>query len=189
MSLGTFANPLDDPEVWDVAVIAQVEVPGLSKIKGASRKFKWDEKEGPGASGATHTYRGDRPAHFSLIVHLWEPEHFDEWADLAPLLVPDPKRGIRALDIYHPALESLGISAVVVEELGQPENDGKGLWTIEVKLSEYKPAPKATASGTPSGAASGKGKTGANGSANAPPTAKTEQEKEIERLLAEARKP
>lgn len=44
----------------------------------------------------------------------------------------------RALDIWHPILEDLGITSVVVENTLQPVQTGNGEWTIEVRLIEHR---------------------------------------------------
>ncbi len=54
---------------------------------------------------------------------------------------PTPLMAIRrprALDIWHPILEDLGIRSVVVENVLQPRQTADGEWTIEVKLIEYR---------------------------------------------------
>lgn len=184
----SFANPIDFPEVWDAIIIGGRASPGVCTVEGSARNFKWDEKEGPGAAGATHTYRGDRPSHFKVKIKLWLAEHFDDWDSFREALRPDPKKGIKALDVLHPALEDNGIRAVVVESIGEVKHEGGGLYAVELGLVEYRPPPKANASGTPKGASSSS-KGGSDGKGTAPPSAKTEQEKEIERLLGIARQP
>jgi hypothetical protein len=48
------------------------------------------------------------------------------------------QRRARALDIWHPILEDLGIRSVLVENVLQPKQTGNGEWTIEIKLVEYR---------------------------------------------------
>jgi hypothetical protein len=183
------ANPLRLPEAWDFVILGGDLLPGLAKIEGARRPFKWDEKEGAGTIGASLTYRGERLVPSAIVLQFWLEEQIDEWDSVRPRLKPDA-RNVKALDIVHPSLEDLEVRSVVVDEIGALEHKGGGLFEVRISVKEYKPPPKANASGSPSGSSSSsKSKGGAAGTGNAPPSAKTEQEKEIERLLAEARKP
>lgn len=43
-----------------------------------------------------------------------------------------------ALEISHPQLEALGISRVVLDELGQEEQRGDGEWIVPIKFIEYR---------------------------------------------------
>lgn len=47
-------------------------------------------------------------------------------------------RAPRALDIWHPILEDLGIRSVVVEDLLQPVQTQDGEWTIEIRMLEFR---------------------------------------------------
>lgn len=54
---------------------------------------------------------------------------------------PTPLQALRrprALDVWHPILEDLGIRSVVVENVLQPRQTADGEWTIEVKLIEHR---------------------------------------------------
>lgn len=177
------SNPIDDPELWHTATIAGRDTPGLATVTGAKRPRKWDEKEGPGASGASLTYRGDRLVAPTLTLKLWEPEHFDEWEDLHAYLKPLVKG--KAVDFFHPSVEDLDVRSVVIEEIGQREmiEGSGGAATVAITLKEFRPPPKANATGSPNGSKNGSGKGGGT------TTAQSEQEKEIARLLEEAKKP
>lgn len=186
------ANPFrlpDDPNEnpFDTIVIAGEFMPGKADIGKPKRTFKWDKKEAPGTAGDSITYRGSRIVDFVIELTFWEAEQIDEWDVKRPALEPNPK-AIKALDVNHPVLERQKVFSIVVEEIVELFHVGKGEWHAQIGCTEYRPPPKVNATATPAGSASGASKDGA-GAAAKPPTAKSAQEQEIARLLAEAKKP
>jgi hypothetical protein len=174
------ANPLQIPTLYEKVVAGGLLSPGVAKVSGFSRSWDWDVKKAKGASGASTTLQGEGLAKGSIEFLLWRPEHFLEWETFAEALVRGQKqKKIEALSVLHPDLQRLEIFSLVVEEIGGLVDKGKGLYSIAVKFLEYRP-PK-PAGGSPSGAkASGgwKSKTAS--------TAQSEQDKELEKLIAEA---
>lgn len=133
-------NPLREPDPWNVVVVASRRSPGLAEVVGAGSPRDWDERKGYGISGAFLVYTGDGLAQFSVKVYLWEDEHFEEWESFK-LVVDKPPRGVRpkALDIYHPALDDLGIRSVVVEDRSQLQpHDDTGMWFSEIKFKQFR---------------------------------------------------
>lgn len=177
------ANPLDDAEIFDHIVIAGTTSPGVATVTGASRAYDWDVKKGKGSSGATVTFQGEPPAKFKVSLKLWRPEHFGAWDKLREILKTAQKgKKVEALDVVHPYLADLDVHAVVVETIGQLEHAGKGLFTVEISLLEYKP-PKKVGGGTPKTY-----KAAAWVHAN-PEPAMSAQDKEILELLKKAMEP
>jgi hypothetical protein len=189
--MGLFeVNPIDFPALWDTIKIAGKQSPGIATITdSAGRPYKWDKKEGPGTEGDTKTYRGQRSSDFSITFLLWTREHFAEWDAFSPLLEYDASKGkaIKAVAIEHPGLNALKIRNVIVEFVGVPQPKSDGTTTIKVDFSEYYPAKNRNATGTPTSAKSSS--SSGPGAPKAPSQAKSKQEEEIERLLAEAKKP
>lgn len=153
-------NPLDDPEVWDTFVLSGQSSPGLATVSGASSPRKLDKKDGHGQSGATVTYAGDKLSDFTVTIKLSESADWDAWYTWRTLLAKPPT-GAKALALScsHPALAPLGIDSCIVEEEGQPEEDGDtGGWKVAIKFCQYRkptPAlstPKAATTGATSGA-------------------------------------
>lgn len=143
-------DPLTSPDTWDVVLVNAAPSPGTARVVGASEPRKWDKQDGTAQSGATIKFNGDGLAEFSVILTFWEAAHFTEWSTFKRVLrAPDGDRS-KALDIYHPALEDLGVSAVVVTEIGQIEPAGEdGMWSVAIKFLQYR-APK-PASAVPKG--------------------------------------
>ena len=93
----------------------------------------------------------------------------------------------KALDIYHPDLAALGITAVCRARIGQLEHDGKGGASVSVDWIEYRP-PKPKKPSTPKGSAAGAKPPGSSGTPDAPdPNA--EAKAELDRLTQEANAP
>jgi len=186
-------DPLSFAEQWDSFTIGGRRSPGLISEWDAGRANEWDVKKGKGAKGATLTYTGETPAEPKFTLQFWLPRHFAEWSVFRALLAYDPsKKGITALDIYHPALADLEITSVVVKSIGAIRKAGPTLWEVALEFIQYKP-PLKSAVGTPTTSKStgkGSGAGGANGSTGDPadPIADA-QLAEIRTLHAKAKEP
>ena len=118
--------------------------PGKATIRHAGSPRKWDERDGYGTSGATLTYNGQKLARFEIDIELWSAFQLLEWNVFATLYLAKAPVGVKAkaLSITHPQLNlaPLSISAVVVEDCTQFEDDGYGVWKCTIKLIEYRPS-------------------------------------------------
>lgn len=146
-------NPLDDPALYNVVELGGVQSPGRVTITGHDRKIGWDIKKGSGQKGATVTRSSSDPIEFTCSFFLADREDFDAWPTFLATVNstadgPTPK----ALDIYHPDLAEVGISAVVKATVGGTVHDGLGGQTRVIKFLEYRPP--APSRGSPSGSKS-----------------------------------
>lgn len=183
-------NPVETPEFYDHLIIAGVETPGVVKIDGASRPYKWDVKEGKGTSGGTTTFQGAGVPKVKVTLTMWLPEHFAAWDDLRTALQASLSKAVTALDVLYPDLSELDIFSCVVEDIGQVKRvkQGDTLSTVDFSLIEYHPPKKA--GGNPSGSKNGGWVGGASGKgAQSQGNAQTENEKQIAALLAKAKEP
>jgi hypothetical protein len=162
-------NPFDSPEAWDKFILAGRQSPGLCTECAGSNPRKWDKRDGTAQSGATVVYSGDGLASFSAKIQLgWGIEgrtpqqEWEDWYAFKELLKPPSEKNPQALDIYHPNLEALPvpIHAVVVADDGVigPKQVADGVWEIELKFMQYRPAKPAGAKA--SGSKSNGAKTG-----------------------------
>jgi len=143
-------DPVSDPV--DFIVLSGVRSPGICELEKASSPRRWDERRGFGLSGATTIFRGVALSHFVAKFRLYSAEDWAGWSTFSTMLARPPVgERPRALEIVHPILEDLGISAVGVEELKQPIQTGHGEWTVEVLFIEYRKL--APALSAPDGAA------------------------------------
>lgn len=155
-----YQNPIRNPHGWDTVSIAGTETPGLAELSEPVRAYEWDVKVGKGAYGSTTTFTGRVPAKFTMKITIWREDQFAELEDLYSRLKYDPTKlafdpttgylnGINAVDIYHPSLAVVNIGSVVVEKIGAPVHQGKGLYTAEIGFIEYYPPPRVPVVNTP----------------------------------------
>jgi hypothetical protein len=131
-------NPL--ARAVDHVYLGGRKTPGLADIVGASSPRKWEERAGYALSGAVVVYTGLALAHFSIKLRLYTEQDWEDWHAFRPTVERLPRAYARsgALDIVHPITQHLGIRAIVVEEILQPEQTNDGEWTIELKVIEYR---------------------------------------------------
>jgi hypothetical protein len=137
----------------DFILLGGVKSPGLCDVSGAASTRKWEQRPGFGMSGATSVYLGTTLAEFSIKFRLYGEPHgpsgpdpdWQQWNvfEATVLMRPPAGKQPKALVIWHPVLERLKIASVGVTEVGQPYQDDKGEWTIEVKFIEFR-RPKIT---------------------------------------------
>lgn len=155
-----YQNPIKNPQGWDTVSISGVNTPGLAKLSEPVRAYEWDVKVGKGAFGSTTTFTGRVPARFTMELTLWREEHFADLEDLYSRLKYDPTKiafnpatgyfsGITAFDIYHPSLVAVNIKSVVVEKIGAPVHQGKGVYTASFSFIEFYPPPPVPVVNTP----------------------------------------
>lgn len=141
-------NPIDNEDAYHALVIGGVVSPGVVTLSGFKREVKWDVKAGGGEDGASTSRNGKDPAKgtatFSLVLDpVLGVDEFAAWEAFLPTLQSTfDKAAPQALDVYHPDLALLGITAVVVEGIGQLTHDGMGGASVVVDLLEYRPPKK-----------------------------------------------
>jgi hypothetical protein len=139
------ANPIGQPELCDLIVLAGTTSPGQAEIVGGGSPREWDKRKGYGLSGATLVYTGDGLAEFSVKISMWdETQLFQYEGDFALILAKPPTgKKPKALDFYHPLLSEppIGIRAVVILDVSPLEQIADGMWTVTVKFQQYR-APK-----------------------------------------------
>jgi hypothetical protein len=143
--------PVDALGVWDVVELAGQPLPGFAEVMGPGLEHQFDIKKSPGANGATITDLGRDLAKFEIKLTMWTEQQWGKWAGLKSVLQPLQTNSLRlgAVDIKHPAVNSLGITSVYVTRVGMPHR-GHVVGTFEVDLGclEFRPASKAPATKT-----------------------------------------
>lgn len=185
-------NPVDNPKEYDFFVLAGQRSPGRARFSFPTLDEGWDKQEAKGGSGGGTVHNGAKLLEFDVELYLWKEswttgsvDHFADWDAFQPLFkLPVAEGTSKALDIYHPQLDGLGITSVVVKSWTQPQPDDKGGATVKIKFLQYQPIPK-KAGGSPSGSkANGAG--GANGAAKDP--AKADPNAALKQQVAELTK-
>lgn len=140
-------NPVRNPV--DVLVLDGKPSPGLCTIKNAADIREWLERGGYGQTGGFSIFRKRRLAHPVAEFRLSTAEQWDEWHVWSQLIrrLPRSRGGVTPAGGYlratHPILEDLGIVALGVEEIGQPDQVEDGVWAIVVKFIQFH-APQVT---------------------------------------------
>ena len=183
-------NPLRVPAYYDKLNIAGLDNPGVFiLISGGSRPYRWDRKSPAGSQGATSTYRGwDVSSGIKGKFVFWTADQIDEFFEsYLPLLQYDAnKQSPAPVDIFHPALNTNGVTAIQVDEIGPLVDDGNGkqMWSVTIEFSEFRPPPKKNATSTPNSA-----KTAPDGSSETKPSVEDDIDRELEKELEMARRP
>ncbi len=142
-------NPISEPV--DTILLANRESPGIAVISNASSPRMWDERRGYALSGARVVFRGKGLARPIVTLRLFTDEDFAAWHDWRTILdtpslslapgtsfISTFRRGRLALDIWHPILEDLGITKVVIEDVLQLKQVADGEWNVDIKFIEFR---------------------------------------------------
>ena len=151
--------PSKAPQLWDKLIVPGRTSPGVVKLSGPGLVFGWDIVNASASSGGVTT-RINEPlkefeAEFEIVdeVDLLGRSEFDDWDEFEKVLrdsVAKTKRistlgglgsawAAQPLDVYHPDLARVGITAMVVKSIGLVALDGKGGGKVKVAFIEYKP--------------------------------------------------
>lgn len=151
-------NPIVTPEAYNYAKLGGVRTPGVipkGGVSGFKRSTEWEVKKGKGATGATVTDAGDSLVEGSIKMLLWradDPDDFADWDAFREMLRAARKKGT-ALDIEHPDINDLECNSVVIKNIGQRVDEGKGLSSVTIEVIEYRKAKPQ--GGTPAGSEAG----------------------------------
>ncbi len=131
-------NPLEEP--IDYILLAGRRSPGLAVLTGAGSPRKWDPRRGYGLSGGTLIFRGNDFSRFNCTLRLVTTEDWDDWSTFKDIVQRPPLgERARAKDIWHPFLEDLGITSVVVQDVLQPAREGDtNIWSVVIKFIEFR---------------------------------------------------
>lgn len=130
-------DPISQP--CDYILLSGKKSPGIAEVVGAGSPRKLKPIEGYALSGGFVLFRGNKLAQFSVDIRLYTAQDWADWYAWKPLVdrVPVGERA-KALQIWHPHLEDLKISAVLVEDVSQPKQGENGVWTITIKFHEWR---------------------------------------------------
>lgn len=136
----------------DAIRVAGVWSPGLCVISKAGMIFTWDKRKGYGLGGAWLIFTGDDLAEFDITWTFWRQDQVDAWKAFQktnfskppaqPQLngaflpnIPRPK----ALGVYNPILNELGINQMVPKNIGQFRQIVIGKWEKTCSFYQFNP--------------------------------------------------
>jgi hypothetical protein len=146
MAFGGTLSPIKYANAWMRFDLNGVTSPGTiprGGIRGFKRATGWDKKRGKGTKGATLTLKDQPPAEGSITLQLFTTQEFADWDNFVAtvLSIPADKQKAEGLSIWHPALQSVGITNVVIESFSPPDHQGKGLYHVVIELYEWQQPP------------------------------------------------
>lgn len=153
-SFTQYASPISNPVAWDSIVVQGATWTGKVEVRRASRAYRWQNKEPPGADGEFSTFRGKKGKTFTLVFYLWTDIHFANWAVFqTSFYYQGAKAGVvNPIGVQHPALAYVGINTVIVEDVGAPEKVSEDLlFKVEVVVREFMPPLPVSVTKTPTG--------------------------------------
>lgn len=187
------ANPLRNPQAWNAIAFNSKAAPGLAKVSVSARVYEIDKKPGKGIQGSRLTYQGFPSSEFSVRLEFWTADQIDEWYAYRPTISLDgTKKEVQAISVAHPIFAELGVDKVVIGKIGSLEPEAGNLFSVTIECTEFRNLPKENVTTTPAGAStgtlSGTGPGSGTAGQGTGTTAQDVQDKEIARLLDEAKK-
>jgi len=156
-------SPFDHPEVWNAIDVngytwSQAAGGGYIIVRRAKRAFKWDNKNPAGQVGQNQNFRGLNFPQFELVFHFWDTKGWNYWQFFSAAVFPQasvvsklaPGVAPPAVNVYHPSLQVLEITALIIHDVGaaEPMNEG-GEWRATVTVEEFKPIVPKSVSASP----------------------------------------
>jgi hypothetical protein len=145
----------DNP--WDRLSLAGLVMPGLWSCT-ATPAILMDVQKPNGFDGAALVSRGYLNSGISITGRIWTPDQWAEFQRVLPMIwrrpdkfaVTDQKRQRgqvqgqqKAISIVHPAVNSVGITSIIITKLSPPEETGdRGVKQIKLTAMEYVPEPQ-----------------------------------------------
>jgi hypothetical protein len=143
----TIWDPVTTPV--DYVVLAGRRSPGIAEVSGAYDDRDLLVQQQPFTTGSRIVYRRRKLAEFTVRITLYDAsDHadFDEWRKVVDTRPTSSTEGsmLAGLDIWHPLLVQIGVSACVVRRVSQLIPGGSGEWSCEISFVEYVPEPRPT---------------------------------------------
>jgi hypothetical protein len=156
MSVGT---SFFDSAAADYVKLGDVRIPVPALMTSPPvQVYKWDQRGGVGLQGAWSFYNGYDLMEFTLQFQMWSAETIDDFDTYADPFGPEQTFktkfkykggkiiGVESMDITYPAVNQIGIKAVVVRSIGAIMHQGKGHYTCDVVFGQFSPPPPVKAS-------------------------------------------
>lgn len=137
-------DPITQP--CDYILLAGQKSPGYAEVYGAYDERDLAVRQPPFTTGAVILYKRRKLAEFSVRIRLYTLEEHAEFAVWRAIVdaKPDVRTRAKALSIWHPLLEPLDITSVVVKSVSQLDQTLDGEWSVSINFQESRPFPKQT---------------------------------------------
>lgn len=129
----------------DFVLLGGTRTPGVGRVEKANSPRNWDQRNGYGWSGSFPVFTGLKLSEFDVIFELWTSQDWADWEAFRPIIAKPPygKRP-KAIDVWHPWLEELGIRSAVIFDVLAPTKIGEtGGWSRTIQMLEWR-QPKIT---------------------------------------------
>lgn len=129
------------PDPWATLRFGGRRLPGLSRVTGPRRR-DLDSEKPKGAKGAHTVDNGEPLVEFDVEHSMWTAKQWAGFLDIMSLLQPNqPNAALPPVKAENPAIQFVGVTTVVLEEINPPDIDG-GTGTVKLKLRQWVPKPK-----------------------------------------------
>jgi hypothetical protein len=145
-------NDFDGRVEADAIRITGTWSPGLCEISKAGVIFTWDKRKGYGLGGAWLIFTGDDLSEFDITWRFWRQDQIDAWKAFQktnfskPPVQPQQNGAFlpnipkpKALGVYNPILNELGITQMVPKTIGQFRQTVIGKWEKTISFYQFKP--------------------------------------------------
>jgi hypothetical protein len=125
----TAENPLPWPDLpeWDSVLISNIQIP-IAGIPEYAIGLSKDKKRGPGQNNQRITQKGLKPHQIKITLMLWVDvsgaNYLDLYRTLVPILIPTREDRRFAFPVYHPVLQSFGVTSIVFTKCHTPQHVG-----------------------------------------------------------------
>lgn len=132
------------PSPWDVVIIGDVTLPGISTVTATPSK-RLDQKKAAGRDGATPTFVGITPSQVDVHTKVWTAKQWNALQQAIGYLWPTSEGAKKqdtynqSMEISHPALTALRINKVVIQSCTAPSIAERGFIAVTFRCVEYIP--------------------------------------------------
>jgi hypothetical protein len=138
-------TPHWDQTDWGNLQLGSNSLPGKWEVEGEAAR-RVDVKERKDQDGAVIKDQGYSNAEITLVGRVATQDEFSKLQKALKEIHPRRKGAARdPLAVVHPALDTLGITAVYVLAIEAPRLGDDGIVELRIRCLEWTPQPKATA--------------------------------------------
>lgn len=132
-------DPLSNPSPIYYVMLGGRRTPGIATVAGNSgAPRKWDERGGYGLSGSTLVLTGKGLGKFDILLELYTPQDWADWASFRPTIEVKPSIAGNVYDVGHPFLADYKITKCVVLDEAIPKLTDEGVGQILIPCQAFR---------------------------------------------------